>query len=207
MFDGLASVNPEGQFGMDNNAHGHMRSLVEYRDYLLTLARLQLGMQWQGKLDASDIVQQTILRAHAGIDQFRGQTEAEWLGWLRTILAHVLCSVAREFETAARDVTRELSLEAELEQSSTRLERILAVDQSSPSHAAMRTEDLIRLTQALVRLPEDERRAVELHHLKGMTVADVASEIGRTRPAAVGLLFRAMKRLRRIMSSEEESGT
>jgi RNA polymerase sigma-70 factor (ECF subfamily) len=53
---------------------------------------------------------------------------------------------------------------------------------------------LLRLAQALARLPEDQRRVVELHYLKGMTVADVAEQIGRTRPAAVGLLFRARPR-------------
>lgn len=189
---------------MDHLAHTQNRSLSAYRDYLHTLARLQLGVQWQGKVDASDVVQQTILRAHAGMHQFRGTSEAEWLGWLRTILAHVLSSISREYKTAARDVDRELSLEAELERSSARLEKILAVDQSSPSQAAIRSEDLLKLAHALVRLPGDERSAVELHHLKGMTVAEVAEELGRSRSAIVGLLFRAMKRLRKLFNEQLE---
>ena len=158
----------------------------------------------RGKLDASDVVQQTILLAHSRREQFRGGTEAEWLGWLRAILANVLGSVAREFDTAARNVSRELSLEAELERSSARLEQVLAVDQSSASGVAMRTEELLRLAEALVRLPDDQRSAVELHHLQGLTVAEVAAELGRTRPAVVGLLFRALKRLRELLGEGEE---
>lgn len=174
------------------------------RDYLRILARLQMGTRLRGKLDASDVVQQTILLAHARRDQFRGGTEAEWLGWLRAILANVLASVAREFETAARNVSRELSLETELERSSLRLEGILAGDQSSPSGAAVRAEELLRLAKALVQLPPDQQAAVELHHLQGMTVAEVAAELGRTRPAVVGLLFRALKRLRELLGETRE---
>ena len=50
----------------------------------------------RAKLDASDIVQQTILHAHERRAQFRGQTEAEWLGWLRAILANVLAAALRK---------------------------------------------------------------------------------------------------------------
>ena len=113
--------------------------------------------------------------------------------------------MAREFETAARKVSRELSLERELEQSSARLEHLLAGNQASPSGLAVRTEELVRLAQALVRLPDDQRTAVELHHLTGLTVSEVAAELGRTRPAIVGLLFRALKRLRELLRHGEES--
>ena len=43
---------------------------------------------------------------------------------------------------------------------------------------------------------------MELHHLKGLTVAEVAVEIDRTRPAVVGLLFRGLKRLRELLAAE-----
>ena len=186
---------------MNGTTNAGERPLGEYRDYLRVLARLQLSVPLRGKLDASDLVQQTILQAHAHRTQFRGATEAEWLGWLRAILANALATAAREFETAARDLSRERSLEAELERSSDRLERVLAADQSSPSEGAVRGEELLRLARALGQLPEDQRRVVELHHLKGLPVADVAAEVGRTRPAVVGLLFRGLKRLRELLDN------
>ena len=183
-----------------NHVADTTRTLEEYRDYLHVLAQLLLVPPLRGKLDASDLVQQTVLLAHAHRDQFRGGTEAEWRGWLRVILANTLSAAAREFATAARDLRRERSLEAELAQSEARLEGLLAVDESSPSERAARGEDFLRLARALARLPDDQRRAVELHHLKGLTVAEVAAEIGRTRPAVVGLLFRGLKRLRELLA-------
>jgi RNA polymerase sigma-70 factor (ECF subfamily) len=190
--------------GMSGLASADGRPLGHYRDYLRVLARAQLGPRLRGKLDASDIVQQTILRAHAHRDQFRGTTEGERLSWLRAILASVLNSALRQFEAAARNVRREWSLEAAIEQSSARLERVLAADQSSPSTATMHAEELVRLAQALVQLPADQRLAVELHHLHGLTVAQVAEEMGRTRPAVVGLLFRGLKRLRELLGAPAE---
>lgn len=183
------------------------RPLEQYRDYLRLLARLQLSPRLQAKLDASDVVQQAILHAHANRVQFRGASESEWLAWLRTILANTLAAAVRRFAAEARDLARERSLEAELELSSSRLECLLAADQTSPSQQAVRYEELLRLAQAMSRLPEDQRRVVELHHLKGLPVAEVAERLGRTRAAVVGLLFRGLKALRVLLRGEGEAQT
>jgi RNA polymerase sigma-70 factor (ECF subfamily) len=183
------------------------RPLEEYRDYLRLLARLQLSPRLRAKLDASDIVQQALLQAHEGRTQFRGQSEAEWLAWLRAILANALAAAARRFGTEARDLSRERPLEAELGLSSSRLGALLVADQSSPSERAVRCEELLRLAHALARLPGGQRRVIELHHLKGLPVAEVARLMDRTRPAVVGLLFRGLKKLRELLheQSEEEA--
>jgi RNA polymerase sigma-70 factor (ECF subfamily) len=180
-------------------AHGETACpwpLERFRDYLQLLARLQLDPWLRGKLDSSDVVQQTLMKAHANLGQFRGHTEAELAAWLRQILANSLLEAARQFGAGKRDLARERSLEAALEESSCRLENWLAADQSSPSQQAVRQEQLLRLAEALAQLPEDQRRAVELHHLQGRTVAETAAELGRTKPAVMGLLFRGLKKLR-----------
>ncbi len=176
-----------------------------YREYLRLLARLQLHPRLQTKLDASDIVQQTLLQAHTSRAQFRGRTEAEWLAWLRAIMANVLAAAARRFATEARDLGRERSLEVELDLSSSRLERLLVADQSSPSDRTVRSEEVLRLAQAIAHLPLDQQRAVEMHYLKGLPVAEVASLMNRSRPAIMGLLFRGLKRLREVL--REQSGS
>src|SRR5438128_7224155 len=89
--------------------------LDAYRDYLRMLANLQLGPRLQTKVDASDIVQQTLLEALKCQDQFRGQSEAELTAWLRAILANVLAGAARRYSAGARDLTREQSLQADVE--------------------------------------------------------------------------------------------
>jgi len=187
---------------MTQDPVGAGQPLERYRAYLGLLARAQPPAPLRGQLGASDIVQQTLLHAHANRSQFRGRTEAEWLAWLRAILANALAAAGRRFAAEARDLDREHSLEARLEQSASRLEGLLAADQSSPSERAVRGEELLRLAHAMACLPPDQQRVVELHHLKGLPVAEVAGRMGRTRPAVVGLLFRGLKRLRELLREE-----
>ena len=189
---------------MDSTVDIDARPVEGYRDYLRLLARLQLGPRLQAKLDASDVVQQAILHAHEFRGQFRGATEPEWLAWLRAILANALAAAARRFQARSRELGRERSLEADLDLSSSRLEGLLAADHTSPSQRAVRAEELLRLAGALAQLPEDQRYVVELHHLRGMPVAEVALRLGRTRPAVVGLLFRALKKLRSLLRDPGE---
>jgi RNA polymerase sigma-70 factor (ECF subfamily) len=190
---------------VNQTAEPHERPLEGYRDYLRLLARTQLGPRLQAKLDASDVAQQAMLQAHQAQGQFRGTTEAEKLAWLRAILANVLATAARRFEARARDVGREQSLERDLELSSSRLECLFAADQTSPSQRAVRGEELLRLAAALTLMPEDQRQVVELHHLQGLPVAEVADRMGRTRPAVVGLLFRGLKKLRQLLRDSGEA--
>jgi RNA polymerase sigma-70 factor (ECF subfamily) len=179
--------------------------LDRFRSYLRLLAGLHLDPRLQGKLDPSDVVQETLLRAHEKFDQFRGQTDEELAGWLRQILANHLLQAARRFGAGVRDVGREQPLEAALEESSARLEKWLADEQSSPSQVAERQEQLLGLAEALAQLPEDQRTAIELHHLKGVPVAELARQMGRTGAAVTNLLYRGLKRLRGLLAPQEGS--
>jgi RNA polymerase sigma-70 factor (ECF subfamily) len=175
-------------------------SLEAYREYLRLLAGLQLDPRLRGKLDPSDIVQEALARAHEKAAQFRGSTEAEHAAWLRQILHNQLAQAVRRFLGAdKRDAARERSLHAALEESSARLEALLAAEQTSPSQRAVREEELLRLARALAQLPEDQRRAVELHHLQGQPLEEIAATLGRSEAAVGGLLRRGLKRLRELL--------
>ena len=79
-------------------------ALDRFRGYLHMLARLQLAVRFQPKLDASDIVQETLLNAHAALDQFRGREPRELAAWLRQILARTMADLGRGLSTAKRDI-------------------------------------------------------------------------------------------------------
>ena len=185
---------------MDHQAGAYRPAPERFRDYLLLLARAQLGGLRRGQLAPSDIVQQTLLEAHRKRDQFRGRSDAELAAWLRQMLAYGIGDAVRAQGRARRDVARERSLEAALDESSARLAAWLAAEQSSPSQRAVRQEELLHLAAALAQLPEDQRTAVELKHLHGRSVAAIAAEMGRSETAVGGLLRRGMTRLRELLA-------
>src|SRR5439155_15027006 len=136
---------------------------------------------FQGKLDLSGVVQQTLLEAAHEEELFLRGNGAQRASWLRRALANNLTDEVRRLGAAVRNAGRERSLEAALNESSARLERWLAAEQSSPSEHVARNEQLLRLATALARLPEDQRRAVELHHLEGRSLAETGAELGRSK--------------------------
>jgi RNA polymerase sigma-70 factor (ECF subfamily) len=179
-----------------------MHDLERYRSYLLLLARLHLD----GRDGASDVVQQTLLEAHRQNDRFRGTTSGERAAWLRQALANNLADADRARHRQKRDVSRQVSLEAQLQQSSARLGDLLAAEQSSPSRRVERDEEAMALAAALEQLPEPQREALVLQHWHGLTLAQIGERLGKTPVAVAGLLKRGLKRLREIFEERAQQG-
>jgi RNA polymerase sigma-70 factor (ECF subfamily) len=172
---------------------------ARYRHYLGVLARAQLGRHLRGKCDPSDLVQQTLLEAHRDFAGFQGRHEGELLAWLRRILAHNLFNETRRFAARQRDAAREVSLDqmrAGVEQSSLALGQCLAADTASPSEAAGRHENTVRLADALARLPDDYQAVLLLRVFEGLPAEEVARRMGRSAGAVRMLQMRALAALR-----------
>jgi RNA polymerase sigma-70 factor, ECF subfamily len=180
-------------------ADGSPTFLEPYRAYLMLLAGLQLDPHLRAKLDPSDLVQETLLRAHANREQCRGQTVSEVAGWLRAILANAMAEAVRRLHGPHRDVRREKSLQAALEAFSSRLEGLLADPGTGPEQSACRSEEMLQLAAALTDLQEDQRTAVELRYLRAYSVPAIAGEMGRSTAAVAGLLRRGLRTLRHRM--------
>ncbi len=179
------------------------RNLEDYREYLRLLAQLQIDPLLQGKIDLSGVVQQTMLEADQAMPQYEVESGDHLGAWLRRILANNMTDEIRKLRAGKRDVSRERSLEAALEQSSNRLRSWLATDQSSPSGHALREEQAIRLSDALAKLPEAQREALVLRHFQDWSLARIAEHLGRSHAAVAGLLKRGLQQLRNQLSDEE----
>ena len=176
--------------------------LEPYRNYLTLLARLQIDRRLQGKVDSSDLVQETFLAAHRDIEQFRGSTEREFLAWLRQILAFRFSKMARSFlGTQRRDVRLERQFHDELEHSS-QIAGALVLTQTSPSEKLVRREQAVILADALKRLPDDYREVVILHHLEELTFPKVAERMGRSPGSIEKLWVRALTALRHSLRGQ-----
>lgn len=174
--------------------------IERFRSYLLLLARVRLDRKLRGKLDASDIVQQTMLEAHQGLESFRGDDSAAQAAWLRQILARNLANAVRDLTRAKRDVRRERALQTELDSSASQLEGWLAAEQSSPSQKMERHERALQLAEALAQLPDNQRDAVILRHFQELSLAEIAKELDCSTAAVTGLLQRGLKNLRKSLA-------
>jgi RNA polymerase sigma-70 factor (ECF subfamily) len=185
----------------DDAARGLLLEL--YRNYLRILARALIGQALQVRLDASDLVQETYLKAHREFARFLGGGERELIGWLRQILVRTLANQAKHHRARGRDLRRQESLEAALDRSSLAVQAALAASSAaSPSARAVRSEQAVRLADALERLPADYRDVFILRNLEQVPVEQVAVRMGRSVNAVRKLWTRAMLELRRELGSD-----
>src|SRR5262245_10571329 len=167
-----------------------------YRNYLRLLARVEIGKRLQGKLDASDLVQETFLEAHRNFARFQGTDEPQFARWLRQILAAKVANLVRHyFGTQGRDVRLEEESVAGRDRSSVLVGRELAGTVTSPSQQAARREQAVLLADALACLPADYRDVIVLRHLEGRTFPEVAQRMGRSLDSVQKLWLRALARL------------
>ena len=177
--------------------------LESYRSYLRLLARIEIGRRLQGKVDASDIVQEVFLDAHRQFTHFRGESESELVGWIREILAGRMANLIRRFfGTQARDIRLEQDLIHGLSQSAQSLSKIVAHGQISPSECAMQSEQEIAVVEAIGRLADDYRTVIILRHTEGLSFPMIAERMNRTVASVEKLWLRALGRLRAEVGGE-----
>jgi RNA polymerase sigma-70 factor (ECF subfamily) len=175
---------------------------ARWRDYLSVLAQIQVAPWLRGKIDVSGVVQVTLLEAFQNRPKIDGGPAAE-AAWLRQVLANNLADEVRKLTAGKRDVGRERSLEAALDDSSARLGNLLVANQSSPGQRAVNNERDCQLAAALVRLPEAQREALVLQHWHGWSLARIAEHMNRSRTAVAGLIKRGLEKLRDELSPGE----
>jgi len=179
-------------------------SVEQVRDWLCCQARLLLDGRLRGKVDPSDVVQESLLKAFQNLEQLRGSSEGERRAWLRKILANTLADLVRQFlQSRKRNVGMEQSLHDAMQQSSIQLESGLSDGGPAPEATAEQQEQLLWLADGLAALPEEQRRAVQLKHLHGLAVDEIAREMNRSTASVAGLLRRGLETLRQRAATRD----
>jgi len=173
------------------------------RSYLGFAARAQVESWLRVKVDASDIVQQTMLEAHRDFERFQGETEQEWLGWLRRIMAHNVSDFIRRYKgTAKRQIQREVHFrDPALSGRAAGAPEPAAADRT-PSQELARIDDELRVTAALDGLSDDYQEVIILRNLERLSFNEVAERMGRSRPAVQMLWMRAIKKLQESLGEQ-----
>ena len=173
------------------------------RSYLGFAARAQVESWLKVKVDASDLVQQTMLEAHRDFDDFQGGSEQEWLAWLRKILTHNVADFVRQYRgTAKRQVRREVPFRDPAQSGLAPGAAEPAAPGGTPSQEFLRLDSELRVAAALAELPADYQEVIVLRNLQRLSFNEVAEQMGRSRPAVQMLWMRAIKRLQRAFGND-----
>ena len=172
------------------------RLLEQHRPWLRLLGKRGLGDRFAGRIDDSDVAQQTFLSAVRGFGQFRGTTPDELAVWLQQIHQRNMQDAVRKHALAGkRSIDREETFVEE---------EIPPIELTSPSQRLMLGERAVRLAAAISQLPDDQAEAVRLRHLDGETLENIALKLDRSERAVAGLLYRGMTNLRKILANDSK---
>lgn len=179
------------------NPCGEIPELEIHRKLIYLLAESQLNPALRKKLDAEDIVQETMLAAYRSFDQVREpHNPAVVKKWLKQILGNILTDLFRRFNSEKRDLNLELSIAANLDQSSAGVDGWIAAGHTSPSMSAARNEEFAKLADGLKLLPDDVRDVVIQKHINNKSIKEIADITGRSIASVAGLLRRGLAKLR-----------
>jgi RNA polymerase sigma-70 factor (ECF subfamily) len=178
------------------------RLLELYRNYLKLVARSLIGTSLRVKLEPSDLVQDTFLKAHREFAGFAGQGERQLVAWLRRVLARTLADQVKHYRRKGRDYRQEESLDLLLERSDQTLQQALASRSGPPSERASRREQAVLLADAVSQLAPDYREVFILRTLEHVPFEEIAAKMGRSVGAVRMLWARALERLNRMLENE-----
>jgi len=173
------------------------------RERLKKMVKLRLDRRLQGRLDASDVLQEAFLDVHKKAADFPAKDMPAYL-WLRLVVAERLLILHRHHLGAQmRDAGQEVSLHrGGLPAASTHsLANLLLGRMTSPSQAAIRTERQIRLQEALNGMDELDREVLALRHFEELSNSEAATVLGLTKTAASNRYIRALKRLKEMLAA------
>lgn len=166
------------------------------RSFLAVIARANLDRRLQARVDASDVVQQSLIDVHRGLDEFRGDTAEEWLAWLGRIATRNAIDAARRHRQAAK---RDQAREYRAEDAPSPVPFAYVARDPSPSQAVAGLERELLVAAALDQLPEDYRDVVLLRNVERLPFEEVASRMARSTGACQMLWLRALDRLRHLL--------
>ena len=160
----------------------------------------------RSRLDPDDILQDAFIEATQRFDDFVQNQDMPFFLWLRFISVQKLTQMHRRHLGAqVRSANREISIfvKPQPQATSAMLAAHLLGKHTSPSIAAMRAEQTIRVERALNAMSEMDREVLALRRFERLKNDEVAELLGISKTAASNRYVRALERLQKEITSSE----
>lgn len=178
--------------------------LEQYVPMLRKKFQSDIPARWQSVLTIDDVIQETCTDAFLEVHRFVIRGDGSFPGWLCTIARNNLLNSLEMLEAEKRGGKRRRMDLRGAENSAMDLYEMLAGSATSPSRHAERGEATVALKQAMLQLPDDHRRVVQMYDLDQVPVQDVAAALNRTPGAVFMLRSRAHRALQRLLGSASD---
>ena len=193
---------PTSSFGLLERVRQGDRAALDllfsqYRRRLAVLIWYKLDPHLRRTADVDDILQETLLRAFRAIDTFQYRTPGSFLHWLSRIAGHVLIDTARYQGRGRRDGGEAVPLRSQSNPHGAE-----PLDTHTPSRIVAEQEGIAALLARLDGLPEQYREVILLAKIEGLSTAEVAERMGKSREAVALLLHRAVARFRQVVEAK-----
>jgi RNA polymerase sigma-70 factor (ECF subfamily) len=166
------------------------RAFERYSRRLAVLIHYKLSPHAREFSEVDDLVQETCLRAVRDLDRFTYQSPGSFLGWLSAIADHAIVDRSRY-----RNRQRRAGVEVPFRSESNPLGPEPS-DSRTPSRLFAQKQAVERLLARLDALPEDYRQVLVHTRIEGLTTAETAELMGKSRETVALLVYRALKRFR-----------
>ncbi len=155
-------------------------------------ARRRLGPVLHGQEQTGDIVQEAMVRVLVDGPRFVLSDREQFRALVGRIVENVLSTRGRYARRACRDIARE--------QPATGSVLDLDASATSPSRAAMRSEDQAWLELGLELLPATDRYVIVCRQWEEQSFAEIAATLGASEDATRMRFRRALSRLGRVLA-------
>jgi len=177
-----------------------------YRERLRRMVELRIDARVRSRLDAADILQEAFLDLSHDLPAYLAGPELRPFLWMRLHVSRRLAIAHRQhLGTRMRDASLEISLyhHAIPGASSVGLALMLLGRDTSPSQAAQRAERLAMVQEALNGLEPIDREILALRHFEQLSRSEAAAVLGIDPTTGAKRYFRALTRLREILSTSQ----
>jgi RNA polymerase sigma-70 factor (subfamily 1) len=168
------------------------RTFEKYQKRLSVLVYFKLGSEARAFSEVEDVVQDVFLRAFRDLERFQYQSPGSFLRWLSSIVDHVIIDRLR-YQNRERRAGENVAFRSPSNPGGPEPR-----DTQTPSRLFAQQEAVERLLDRLRALPEDYRQAILMARVEGLSTAEMAERLGKSREAVALLVYRAVKRFRAI---------
>jgi RNA polymerase sigma-70 factor, ECF subfamily len=173
------------------------RLLWHHHGRLLGFIRRKVGVDWQGKIEPEDVLQEAYVKIFLAVADFTYAGEDSFYRWATRILDHTFIDHVRHLRRAKRDATREVRAGSD-SRHGVLLDEVLR-ESLTPSRLMRREDAVAAMMACIAKLPPDYREVVRRLHLDEESLDVVAAEMGRSEDAVRRLAGRAIEQLGRCL--------